>query len=163
MSHLRSSAAAPLAALLFALPLGGCGLLAPTPVEYDPVELASGVVIHDRVVPEQGPRASVGDRVAIEYVLFLEDGTRVDSTADRGRPAKLTIGAGDVPPGVDEGLRGMRLYGQRAIFVPARQGYGSEGLPPLIPPDAALRFEVELMELDLEGERAVEAAASADG
>ena len=135
--------------------LGGCALLRSAPVVYEPRTLPSGVVALDLAVPDKGPVATEGDRVAIEYDLFLVDGASdddlagnlVDSTSQRGRPARFELGAGEVPRGVEEGVLGMRLFGQRRLIVPPEAGYGAEGLPPRIPPHATLRFEVELVEI----------------
>ena len=104
--------------------------------------------VYDLVVPDDGRRAALGDLVSIDYELALEDGEVVDSTLDRGRPATFRLGAGEVPAGVEEGVIGMRQYGRRRIVVPPELGYGDEGAPPLVPPGATLRFEVELMELE---------------
>ena len=134
--------------LAIAVGLSGCTLLEPEPVRYDKVHLPSGLAYRDLVVPDEGRRAQAGDVVAIDYELFLEDGEQVDSTYDRGRPARFTLGAGEVPPGIEEGVVGMRLYGQRRVIVPPELAYGEDGKPPRIPAGATLRFELELMELE---------------
>ncbi|MFT5288695.1 MAG: FKBP-type peptidyl-prolyl cis-trans isomerase [Planctomycetota bacterium] len=138
--------------VLCLLPVSSCGLLGSRTVSYDSKTLSSGVVLRDLVVPDKGLKARLGDRVAIEYELFLrgESGRweSIDSTWDRGRPARFELGGGEVPAGLEEGLRGMRLFGQRRIVVPPAQGFGDVGQAPLIPPGATLRFEVELMELE---------------
>ncbi len=137
--------------VLCLLHVASCGLLGSRAVSYPSKTLSSGVVLRDLVVPDKGLKARLGDHVAIEYELFLrqEGGTweRIDSTWDRGRPAYFELGDGEVPAGLEQGLRGMRLFGQRRIVVPPALGFGNEGQAPLIPPGATLRFEVELMEI----------------
>ena len=130
------------------LALSSCSLFRPRPPVYDPVYTASGLTLRDLVVPDQGELVQPGDTVTIEYLLRLEDGTKIDSTEDRGRPVTFQQGAGQVPAGLDEGLLGMCLFGRRRIIIPPELGYGAEGMPPDIPPHATLVFDVELIELE---------------
>ena len=111
--------------------------------------LPSGVLVQDLVVPEAGPVARAGDRVVLNYEIRLADGSSVDSSWDRGQPLETELGAGLLPRGLEEGVLGMRCFGKRRVFVPARLAYGSEGRPPRIPPDADLECVLELMELEL--------------
>jgi FKBP-type peptidyl-prolyl cis-trans isomerase len=130
-----------------ALLLGGCFLFSVPPPDYGEATLASGVVVQDVVVPEVGPRAKVGDQVTIHYEGRLTDGAVFDSSYDRGTPITFELGAGLVPRGLDEGLVGLRLGGRRRLTVPSDLGYGPEGVPGLVPPDAELHFDIELLEL----------------
>lgn len=93
-----------------------------------------------------GPAAAHGDTVVVDYILELADGTRVTSTLEAGAPVSLRLGAAPVA-GLDEGLEGIQPTGRRRIVVPPAQGYGSRGVPGLVPPDAALHFEVHCLEV----------------
>lgn len=137
-----------LLALLLPLALSGCAWFRPDPPEYDPVQLASGLVVRDRVVPVEGRGVVPGDTVAVNYELFLS-GERepVESSSALGQPLRFTVGEGKVPAGLEEGIVGMRLFGRRRLELPSALAFGSAGRPPRIPPDAAVVFEVELMEL----------------
>lgn len=136
--------------LLIALMAAGaasCAWFRPRPPEYPLVRLPSGVVVHDLVVPENGEPAKTGDTVTLEYQLGLEDGTIVDSSLEHGQRLHFRIGDGQVPTGLEQGVEGMRLFGRRELIVPPELGYGKEGMPPVIPGNARLYFEVEMMEL----------------
>jgi FKBP-type peptidyl-prolyl cis-trans isomerase len=128
-----------------------CALFEKRPPSYPEVVLDSGLEIRDEVIPEAGPLAATGDRVTIEYSISLPDRTVVDSSADRGQPITFVIGAGQVPKGLDEGLVGMRLLGRRRLVLPPELGYGERGLRPTIPPDTALRIDVELVAIEGKG------------
>ncbi len=88
---------------------------------------------------------ALGCRVAVHYTGWLPDGTKFDSSRDRGEPYTFTLGAGDVIRGWDEGVNGMRVGGRRKLVIPAALAYGSEPPGGDIPPDATLVFEVELV------------------
>ena len=92
-----------------------------------------------------GPMAESGQTVAVHYTGWLTDGTKFDSSLDRGQPITFPLGTGAVIRGWDEGLKGMRVGGKRKLTIPSSMGYGAQGYPPVIPPDATLQFEVELM------------------
>lgn len=94
----------------------------------------------------QGRTASAGDTVAVHYTGCLTDGTKFDSSRDRGRPIRFVVGTGEVIQGWDEGLQGMRVGGKRILRIPPELAYGSRGGGP-IPPNATLLFRVELMEV----------------
>lgn len=134
-------------ALTIGFSLASCSWFRPDPPEYDALELASGVSVRDMVVPDQGPGVAEGDEVAVHYDLRLADGTFVESSRDTGQPMRFAVGAGTVPRGLEQGVIGMRLFGRRRVNVPSALGFGAEGRPPRIPPDATLVFDVELMEL----------------
>ena len=95
--------------------------------------------------PGTGAAAKAGDTVEVHYTGTLKDGTKFDSSRDRGRPFSFHLGAGRVIKGWDEGVAGMKVGGKRTLIIPANLGYGARGVPNLIPPNAELRFEVELL------------------
>ena len=106
--------------------------------------------MRDLVVPDSGDTVKTGDTVAVHYDLFLADRSLVESRTHSGQPLRFQVGAGAVPRGLDEGVMGMRLFGRRRLTVPPSLGFGEEGKPPLVPPEATLIFDVELMELVLQ-------------
>lgn len=137
-----------LSSCLFLL-VASCGLLRPKPPDYPFQEQKDGLVVHDLLVPAEGPSVRMGDLLTLEYTIELADGGEVvDSSAERGRPFVFTLEPGAVFPGLERGLLGMRLRGSREILVPAALGYGEQGLPPRVPPGADLRVMVELLELE---------------
>ena len=92
-----------------------------------------------------GNEARAGTTVQVHYVGTLPDGSRFDSSRDRGRPFSFLLGRGEVIQGWDQGVAGMRVGGVRRLVIPAELGYGDAGAPPVIPPGATLHFEVELL------------------
>ncbi len=100
----------------------------------------------DDIYVGHGPAAALGDTVVVDYILDLADGTRVTSTLEMGAPVSMRLGAAPVT-GLDEGLAGIQPTGRRRIVVPPTQGYGSRGVPGLVPPDAVLHFEVHCLEV----------------
>ena len=107
--------------------------------------LSSGVRFRD-VIPGEGASVTYGTRVSVHYVGTLEDGSVFDSSHDRGLPLEFTVGEGEVVVGLEEGVIGMRVGGTRSLVIPPEQGYGVQGLPGLIPPDATVTLEVDLLE-----------------
>ena len=99
-----------------------------------------------------GAEATAGKTVSVHYTGWLYDeskpnhlGTRFDSSRDRGTPFEFTLGAGQVIKGWDQGVAGMKVGGQRTLVIPASLGYGAHGAGGVIPPNAALVFDVELL------------------
>ncbi len=108
----------------------------------------SGLQYEDTVVGT-GAEAKAGQRVSVHYTGWLySDGTagkKFDSSKDRGQPFKFGLGAGQVIQGWDEGVQGMKIGGTRRLVIPSDLGYGPRGAGGVIPPNATLLFEVELL------------------
>ena len=92
-----------------------------------------------------GAIAKKGDTVSVHYVGTLENGTKFDSSVDRGTPFEFSLGAGQVIPGWDIGVEGMKVGEARKLIIPPELAYGSSGAGNVIPPDATLIFEVQLL------------------
>jgi len=92
-----------------------------------------------------GDIAQAGQTVTVHYTGWLTNGTKFDSSKDRGLPFQFSLGAGEVIRGWDEGVQGMKVGGIRKLTIPAELGYGRRGAGGVIPPDATLVFEVELL------------------
>lgn len=98
--------------------------------------------------PGAGVSAKAGDLLAIHYRGKLDDGTEFDNSYDRGETLDFTLGAGELIPGMDQGLVGLRVGGSRRLRIPPYLGYGAQGVPGLIPPHSVLVFEVELIRIE---------------
>jgi FKBP-type peptidyl-prolyl cis-trans isomerase len=106
----------------------------------------SGLQYQD-VVTGTGPEAKPGQMAVVHYTGWLTDGTKFDSSRDRGEPFSFPIGEGQVIAGWDQGVAGMKVGGRRKLLIPPDLGYGQMGSPPVIPPAATLVFDVELLKL----------------
>jgi len=105
---------------------------------------ASGLEIQELKVGE-GAEAKSGQTVDVHYTGWLLDGTKFDSSVDRGKPFSFRLGAGEVISGWDEGVLGMKVGGKRKLRIPPERGYGARGAGGVIPPNATLVFDVELL------------------
>lgn len=101
----------------------------------------------DIIAEGTGPAVKVGDTILIHYVGTLQDGTKFDSSRDRNQPFQTKIGVGQVIQGWDEGVVGMQVGGKRILTIPPDLGYGAQGAGGVIPPNATLIFEVELIQI----------------
>jgi FKBP-type peptidyl-prolyl cis-trans isomerase FkpA len=108
------------------------------------ITTASGLIIEELKVGT-GAEAVAGQYVSVHYTGWLTDGTKFDSSKDRGDPFEFPLGAGHVIRGWDEGVQGMKIGGSRKLTIPADLGYGPRGAGGVIPPNATLVFEVELL------------------
>ena len=96
----------------------------------------------------QGAEAKSGMTVSVHYVGTLTNGSKFDSSRDRGRGFSFKLGAGEVIKGWDQGVAGMKIGGLRKLTIPPELAYGDNGFPPVIPARATLVFEVELLGVD---------------
>jgi len=94
-----------------------------------------------------GPEVKKGDRVLVHYTGTLTDGSKFDSSVDRGTPFEFQVGKGQVITGWELGVVGMQKGSKWKLTIPSHLGYGSTGHPPKIPPDATLVFVIELVEI----------------
>jgi FKBP-type peptidyl-prolyl cis-trans isomerase FkpA len=108
------------------------------------VTTASGLMYEDVVVGE-GEEASAGQFVSVHYTGWLTNGTKFDSSKDRNEPFDFPLGGRQVIAGWDEGVQGMKIGGTRKLTIPSNLGYGARGAGGVIPPNATLVFEVELL------------------
>jgi FKBP-type peptidyl-prolyl cis-trans isomerase len=92
-----------------------------------------------------GTEAKAGDMVSVQYVGTLDNGNKFDSSYDRNQPFSFQLGVGQVIQGWDQGVAGMKVGGKRELVIPGDLGYGANGHPPVIPPNATLHFTVELL------------------
>jgi len=116
----------------------------PTEVKEEEVTTGSGLKYVEIKVGE-GASPSPGKRVTVHYTGTLVDGTKFDSSVDRGTPFQFVIGVGQVIKGWDEGVMSMKVGGKRKLVIPSDLGYGPRGAGGVIPPNATLIFEVELL------------------
>ena len=127
-----------------AAPAGGAAS-APTPTSSaNMTKTASGLQYTDLKVGD-GPAVKAGQTASVHYTGWLTNGTKFDSSLDRGQPFAFALGQGQVIKGWDEGVAGMKVGGKRKLVVPPDLAYGPAGYPPVIPPNSELVFEVELL------------------
>ncbi|WP_420888093.1 FKBP-type peptidyl-prolyl cis-trans isomerase [Candidatus Nitronereus thalassa] len=123
------------------------GLVLPSWAEEEkPTVTASGLQYLD-LVKGSGREAQIGETASVHYTGWLQDGTKFDSSVDRGEPFQFRLGAGHVIKGWDEGVVGMNIGSKRKLIIPPNLGYGARGAGRVIPPNATLIFDVELLDL----------------
>ena len=133
-----------LLALMFLAILGvACGS---SDMEEKTITTASGLQIKELVVGT-GEAASAGKTAVVHYTGWLLDGTKFDSSVDRGTPYEFPLGAGRVIKGWDEGVATMNVGGKVELIIPPGLAYGTGGFGSVIPPNSTLKFEVELLDL----------------
>jgi|HubBroStandDraft_2_1064218.scaffolds.fasta_scaffold171961_2 FKBP-type peptidyl-prolyl cis-trans isomerase len=118
----------------------------PAKVNGQPTTTPSGLQYWD-IVMGTGTTAAPGNTVKVHYSGFLTTGEKFDSSRDRGEPFSFPLGAGQVIKGWDEGVAGMKVGGQRQLRIPPNLGYGAAGANGVIPPNATLIFDVELLDV----------------
>lgn len=128
-------AALAIAALIFLVTRGGDSGTVTTASGLKYVDLAEG----------DGPSPQPGQMTTVHYTGTLENGTKFESSLDSGKPYEFKIGTGAVIKGWDEGIMTMKAGGKRKLIIPPNLGYGPQGSPPKIPPNATMIFEVELL------------------
>ncbi|WP_293766490.1 FKBP-type peptidyl-prolyl cis-trans isomerase [uncultured Aquitalea sp.] len=106
----------------------------------------SQLIIEDLHVGE-GAEAVAGQEVTVHYTGWLTNGSKFDSSKDRFQPFSFPLGAGHVIKGWDQGVAGMKVGGKRKLTIPPELGYGARGAGGVIPPNATLVFEVELLQV----------------
>ena len=114
---------------------GGDEVTTPSGLKYTDVKVGTGA------------EAKSGQNVSVHYTGTLTDGKKFDSSKDRNQPFNFPLGAGRVIKGWDEGVAGMKVGGVRKLIIPASLGYGASGAGGVIPPNATLLFEVELLDV----------------
>lgn len=127
-------------------------VIPPSSTLFFDIEIVDVPIVATTVTTEgTGPVAEVGDQISVHYTGWVwengERGAEFDSSIGRGVPYKFTLGAGNVIPGWDKGLEGMKVGTKAQLIIPPVMGYGEQGSPPKIPANATLCFDVELVEI----------------
>jgi len=137
-------------ALIALLGVSMTAVSTPTLAQGTPTVTDSGLIIADSKVGT-GTEAKPGKLCVMHYTGWLynngEKGTKFDSSVDRGEPFSFRLGQGQVIKGWDEGVAGMKVGGKRTLIIPAAMGYGTRGAGGVIPPNATLMFDVELLDV----------------
>ncbi|HEY4595280.1 MAG TPA: FKBP-type peptidyl-prolyl cis-trans isomerase [Thermoanaerobaculia bacterium] len=141
--------------VLFALLMLAGPLLPPAFAVQDKKPAAPPAAARENVTPSgvryvdlqlgQGDEAQLGKIVEVHYTGWLQDGTRFDSSRDREHPFTFRLGTGDAIKGWDEGLLGMKVGGKRKLTIPPELGFGKQGIGSVVPPNAMLVYEFELL------------------
>ena len=140
----RSFATALIVFLFAAVTVAHADAGGPSKTTGKPVTTPSGLKYWE-LKKGTGAVAKTGDSVKVHYTGWLTDGKKFDSSLDRGEPFGFKLGAGMVIKGWDEGVAGMKVGGKRQLRIPANLGYGANGAGGVIPPNADLVFDVELL------------------
>ncbi|MEX1019794.1 MAG: FKBP-type peptidyl-prolyl cis-trans isomerase [Litorilinea sp.] len=140
---------APLAATATPTPLPAAPVsdVTPTPINPETTVITESGLQYTEVTAGDGPQAQAGQIVSVHYTGTLEDGTVFDSSYNRNEPISFPLGAGMVIPGWDEGIALMNVGTQAILVIPPELGYGPQGAGGVIPPNATLIFDVELVEV----------------
>lgn len=130
---------------------GGSSTAEPKPKPT--VEVPAGPAPDELVVEDieegDGAEAESGDTVSVNYVgVLYENGEEFDASFDTGQPFEFQLGAGNVIPGWDQGVEGMKVGGRRQLIIPPELAYGAQGSPPDIPPDSTLVFVIDLLSVN---------------
>lgn len=151
LRFLRVPAIGPAAVMMLAAALAGGQ--APPPVPSGPPPLPAMIQWHP--LPSGGQFAEItigkgatprdGQTAVMHFTGWLDDGKQVDSSRNHQKPFGFVVGSKQVIPGWDEGIRGMRVGGVRRLVLPPAAAYGSKGVPNVIPPNATLIFDIELL------------------
>ena len=115
------------------------------PTKVDKYKSLPGGLEYSDIKVGTGAEAKAGQTVSVHYTGWLTSGKKFDSSVDRGQPFQFRLGAGQVIKGWDEGVAGMKVGGKRQLRIPPELGYGARGAGGVIPPNATLIFDVELL------------------
>lgn len=135
-----------LSAILFsASQFSTAATTSPTPLKAHKTMTTESGLVYEDITTGTGATAQAGQMVSVHYTGWLTNGTKFDSSKDRNQPFNFSLGAGQVIRGWDEGVAGMQVGGVRKLTIPPQLGYGARGAGGVIPPNATLIFEVELL------------------